>query len=223
MAENYYAKNLNSQKLWQVYQTKLKRVQQYFEAEIDYVRHGLHGHEKVLELGAGYGRIMKVLAPYSASITGIDISQESVEFGQEYLQDTPNCRITVMDAHKLAFGAEFDAVLCLQNGLSAVKGDTLNLVRQCLEVLSPGGRAFFSTYSAKFWDHRLAWFREQAEKGLLGEIDEEKTKNGVIMCKDGFVATTYSRDDLEKIGQTLGCDYLIKEVDESSLFLVIYK
>lgn len=223
MAENYYAKSLNSQKLWQVYQTGLERVKQYFDAEIGFVRDGLRGDENVLELGAGYGRIMKVLAPHAASVTGIDISRESVEFGQEYLKDVPNCRLKVMDAHKLEFGPEFDVVLCLQNGLSAVKGDAHNLVKQCLNVLSPGGKAYFSTYSAKFWEHRLAWFHEQAAKGLLGEIDAEKTRNGIIACKDGFVATTFSWDDLDKLGQAVGCNYLIKEIDESSLFLVISK
>jgi len=221
MAENYYAKNLNSQKLWQVYQTRIERVKRYLDAEIDYVRRGLHGSEKVLELGAGYGRIMKALAPYAASIIGVDISRDSVEFGQEYLKDAPNCRLEVMDAHTLAFGPEFDVVLCLQNGLSAVKGDTGNLVKQCLKVLSPGGTVYFSTYSPGFWEHRLAWFHEQAEKGLLGEIDLERTSNGVIVCKDGFVATTFSRGDLEKLAQSAGCDYLIKEVDKSSLFLVL--
>lgn len=223
MAENYYAKNLGAQKLWQVYQTRLERVKQYFAAEIGFVRRELQGNEKVLELGAGYGRIMKELAPYVASVTGIDLSRDSVEFGREYLKDIPNCRLDVMDAHKLAFGPEFDSVLCLQNGLSAMKGDACSLVQQCLKLLSPGGKAYFSTYSAKFWEHRLAWFHEQAEKGLLGPIDLEKTRNGVIVCKDGFVATTFSVDDLEKIAQATGYNYLIQEVDESSLFLVLTK
>lgn len=223
MAENYYAQKLNSQRLQQVYQTQIERVKQYLDAEISFVRGQLHGQERVLEVGAGYGRIMKQLAPFAASITGIDISGDSVGFGQEYLRSAANCRLKVLDAHNLEFGPEFEVVLCLQNGLSALKGDTNALAQQCMKVLSPGGKAYFSTYSAGFWEHRLAWFQEQAAKGLLGEIDLEKTKNGVIVCKDGFTATTYSREDLDKLGQVVGYDYLIKEVDESSLFLIIKK
>ena len=56
----------------------------------------------------------------------------------------------------------------------------------------PGGRALFSSYSPKFWEHRLSWFREQADKGLLGAIDEEKTRDGLIVCRDGFVARTHA-------------------------------
>lgn len=223
MGNNYYAQKLNSAKLYQVYQTQIARVQQYIDAEMNFVRQELQGHEKVLELGAGYGRIMKELEPCAASITGIDISEDSVEFGQMYLQDCPKCQLKVMDAHNLEFGPEFDVVICLQNGISAMKGQALNLIKQGMKVLSYGGKAYFSSYSSKFWEHRLAWFHEQADKGLLGEIDLEKTKDGIIMCKDGFVAITYSEQDLEKLGQAAGYNYRIQEVDESSLFLILEK
>lgn len=223
MEKNYYAQKLNSAKLYQVYQTQIERVKQYIEAEINFVRQELHGHEKILELGAGYGRIIKELAPFAGAITGIDISKDSVEFGQKYLKDCPNCELKVMDAHKLEFGSEFDVVLCLQNGISAMKGDPLNLVKQGMQVLSPGGKAYFSSYSSKFWEHRLAWFHEQADKGLLGEIDLEKTKDGMIVCKGGFVATTYSEEDMEHLGQAVGYTYRIQEVDNSSIFLILEK
>lgn len=220
---NYYAQNLNSTRLFQVYQTKYPRIKRYFDEEINFVRRNLHGNEKVLELGAGYGRIIKEIAPFTASIVGIDISKDSVDLGKDYLKGYLNCSIQVMDAYNLEFGEEFDVVLCMQNGLSAMKGQPMHLIEQCMKVLTPGGRAYFSTYSAKFWEHRLAWFHEQANKGLLGEIDLEKTHDGIIVCKDGFVAITFSEDELKKIGEESGCHYRIEEVDESSLFLILEK
>jgi SAM-dependent methyltransferase len=221
--KNYYAQKLNSGKLYQVYQTQIDRVKQYLDEEINFILHELHGHEKVLELGAGYGRIMKKLAPFVESIMGIDISKDSVEFGEEYLKDCPNCKLKVMDAHKLELDLKFDVVIVLQNGISAMKGEPLNLIEQVMKVLSHGGKAYFSSYSSKFWEHRLAWFHEQADKGLLGQIDLEKTKDGTIVCKDGFVATTYSQEDMEKLGQAVGYNYRTQEVDDSSIFLILEK
>ncbi|MCM0758655.1 MULTISPECIES: class I SAM-dependent methyltransferase [Sporomusa] len=223
MEKNYYAQKLNSSKLFEVYQTQLARVKQYIDAEINFVCNELPIQAKVLEMGAGYGRIMKELAPFAASVTGIDISENSVEFGKEYLKDCPNCEIKVMDAHKLEFSSTFDVILCLQNGISAMKGDPLNLINQGMQLLSRGGKAYFSSYSPKFWEHRLAWFHEQADKGLLGEIDLEKTKPGIIVCKDGFAATTYSQEDMEQFGQAVGYTYQIQEVDNSSIFLILEK
>ena len=68
MKDNYYDQNLNAQKLYQVYQSKYCGVSQYLEAEISYVKNHLQGTEQILELGAGYGRIMKELAPFCRSI-----------------------------------------------------------------------------------------------------------------------------------------------------------
>ena len=223
MKDNYYAKSLNAQKLYQVYQTKYPRVKQYFEAEISFVKNQLQGTEHVLELGAGYGRIMKELSSNCASITGIDISEGNVEFGNEYLSDVTNAKLIVMNAHDLKFSESFDVVLCLQNALSAMKTQPLEYIKKIMALLSPGGKAFISSYSVKFWEHRMAWFHEQAEKGLLGEIDMEQTKDGVIICKDGFRATTHSPEDMDSIGKASGVKYEITEVDESSIFLIVTK
>ena len=222
MQNNYYDSKLNAQKLFMVYETKIPRVEQYLNAEIDYVRRSLKGTENVLELGAGYGRIVKELAPSCISILGIDISEDNVKFGNEYLKNTSNAKMMVMDVHNLTIKDSFDVILCLQNGLSAMK-ITFDTVKNIMNLVSSGGKIFFSSYSEKFWDVRLQWFQEQASKGLLGEIDIEKTKNGIIVCKDGFEATTASPEYFKEIGESLGYPFEIKEIDESSLFLVIKK
>ncbi|WP_432666720.1 class I SAM-dependent methyltransferase [Wukongibacter baidiensis] len=223
MENNYYAQNLNSQKLFKVYETKIPRVKQYLDAEISFVRDNLTGSERVLELGAGYGRIVKELAGNCKSIVGIDISDESVSLGNEYLKDNSNAEMVAMDVHNLTFEEKFDVVCCLQNGLSAMKITSSDLIEKILGMVVNGGKVYFSTYSERFWDYRVMWFKEQADKGLLDEIDLDKTKDGVIICKDGFRAITHTPGDLKRIGDLSGYEYRIQEVDESSVFLVIHK
>ncbi len=219
---NYYDEKLNAQKLFQAYETQIPRVGQYLKAEIDFVKGNLSKTQSVLELGAGYGRIVRELAPHCGSIVGIDISKENVEAGREYLKDYANASMVVMDVHNMEFPNHFDVILCMQNGLSAMRADSA-VIHKILEILAPGGTAYFSSYSAKFWDFRLKWFEEQASKGLLGEVDYDNTKNGVIICKDGFKAVTHSLEDLHKIGQETGYPYQVQEVDASSVFLIIHK
>lgn len=220
--DNYYEDKLNSQSLFKVYETAIPRVHQYLDSEIEFVRQRLHASDNVLEMAAGYGRIIKKLAPFCKSITGIDISAENVSLGAEYLRDYPNASMVTMDAHKMDIEERFDVVLCLQNALSAMRANS-TLIQNTIDLLIPGGTLYISTYSANFWDWRLKWFEEQAQKGLLGEIDYEQTKDGVIICKDGFRATTHSREDLDKIGASSNFPYRIEEVDQSSLFLIIEK
>lgn len=217
---NYYTEKLNSKKLFQVYDTSLPSVIQYLNAEISYVKDHLLSTLHVLELGAGYGRIVKELAPFCQSVTGIDISEDNVALSKEYLKNISNVHIEVMDVHNITFIRHFEVVLCLQNGMSAMCLSRDSILKILGSVVQ-GGQAYFSSYSEKFWSHRLKWFHEQASKGLLGEIDLEKTKDGVIICKDGFKSITYSLKDLEEMGKSLGYKYFIKEVDESSVFFVI--
>ncbi|UCG27161.1 MAG: hypothetical protein JSV24_09310, partial [Bacteroidales bacterium] len=80
------------------------------------------------------------------------------------------------------------------------------------------GIVLFSSYSEKIWEERLNWFRIQAEHGLIGEIDFNLTKNGVIVCKDGFRAVTYSSEDFIRLASNFNVTSQIHEIDRSSIF-----
>jgi len=84
VGDNYYNDKLNAEKLFKVYDTKIMRIKQYLKAEIDYVRSSISADEKVIELGAGYGRIIKEIAPFCKSVIGIDISENNVMLAKEY-------------------------------------------------------------------------------------------------------------------------------------------
>ena len=76
----------------------------------------------------------------------------------------------------------------------------------------------FSSYSDRFWEERLKWFEIQAEHQLIGEIDHHLTANGLIVCKDGFRATTMNAESFRSLAAFLKLTPTIIEVDGSSLF-----
>ncbi len=80
----------------------------------------------------------------------------------------------------------------------------------------------FSSYSDRFWKARLEWFELQAEHGLIGEIDWELTRDGLIVCKDGFEAATVGPAEFRILASCLaGVQPVIEEVDDSSIFCEI--
>ena len=85
----------------------------------------------------------------------------------------------------------------------------------------PSGKVLFSSYSDKFWEDRMEWFEIQSEHGLIGEIDYELSKEGIIICRDGFKATTFSADQFESLTSGIERESRIFEVDESSIFCEI--
>ncbi|HEX7344666.1 MAG TPA: class I SAM-dependent methyltransferase [bacterium] len=220
----YYSQKLSGLRLKRCYDIAPPRVRQYLDAEIEFLLSKVHPLDCVLELGCGYGRALKKLGRHTRLAVGIDISSESLDLGTEFLGKSPKCRLLQMDAIRMAFPVKaFDLTVCIQNGISAFHVDKLTLLRESLRVTGPGGRVLFSSYAEEFWPDRLNWFRLQAAQGLVGEIDEAATGNGVIVCKDGFTATTISAVEFQGLCSSLGCQSILHTVDASSLFCEISK
>lgn len=217
----YYSEKLSAERLRLCYEIAPPRVRQYLEAEIDFVLGKIGPADTVLETGCGYGRVLIRLAARARCAAGIDTSLSSLSLAQTMIGTGKGGRtfLAAMDAASLGFADKvFDRVVCIQNGLSAFKADQRRLVEEAVRVTRPGGTVLFSSYAERFWDHRLDWFHLQAKRGLIGEIDEKSTGNGVIACKDGFRAVTLGPGDFLSLTSGLGAAQRIIEVDRSSLF-----
>lgn len=221
---SYYRSRLAAEKLKICYAIAAPRVRQYLEAEIQHVLAEIAGARLVLELGCGYGRVLKRLAPAVPLAVGIDNSLDSLLCAAEELAGLDNCRLLCMDAAAIAFRDDrFDCVICIQNGISAFHVDRLTLMSESLRVCRPGGFALFSSYSPKFWEHRLEWFEQQSAHGLLGPIDYARTGNGSIVCTDGFTASTCTPDEFRRLAAALDTTATITEIDDSSIFCRLLK
>ncbi len=219
---DYYAKRLSASRLRQVYDLAPARVRQYLEAEIQHVIQRADTCKSILELGCGYGRVMQRLSDHFPQVHGIDTSMASLQEALTYLQGSGCCFLAQMDATNLGIPDEsFDCVICIQNGISAFHVDPFVLLQEGVRVTRPGGLMLISTYSAKFWDHRLHWFQLQSDAGLIGPIDYQRTGDGTIVCTDGFSVTTVSQQQLGDLLNRLGLEGTIAVVDESSIFLEV--
>jgi len=215
----YYREKLSADKLFRCYEIAPPRIKQYLDTEIQFVISNLHATDLVLELGCGYGRVMKAVSRFVSWIVGNDISRESLELARSYMESCRNYAVFLMDACKLSFrSCVFDVVFCVQNGISAFGVDKKRLITESIRVTRDNGIILFSSYSPRIWAARLEWFRKQSRFGFTGEIDEEKTRDGMIVCKDGFEATTVSGDEFVELFDEFGLNAFIIEVDKSSIF-----
>lgn len=221
---DYYKQKLSASALSRCYEIASPRVQQYLRAEMEFVAGRLRHTDVVLDLGSGYGRTLPDLVRVAAIVVGIDTSDASLALARERLSAFRSCLLARMDASALAFvDGTFDAVVCIQNGMCAFRVDKQLLVRESLRVLRPGGVAMFSVYADRFWEHRLTWFEAQAEAGLIGPIDRERTRDGVIVCADGLTLTTVRPDEFSALVAGLDVQLESIEVDGSSQFYVLKK
>lgn len=216
---SYYAGNLSGHRLRRCYELATPRVLQYLDAEVGHVRSRLSPGDEVLELGCGYGRVLAQLSSDAGRLVGIDTAVQSLELARQTMSPGAVCQFIDMDASAMSFrDGQFDVVLCLQNGIATFGVDRERLVREAVRVCRPGGRVIFSSYARGFWDHRLEWFERQASHGLIGTIDREATREGMIVCKDGFEAGYMRPEDFRQLWQQLGLVPEVSEVDGSSTF-----
>jgi len=215
----YYTEKLAAERLRACYDLAPPRTKAYLEAEIEFVLERTRRSMVVAELGCGYGRVLERLLPAVDVVVGIDTSPASLRMALEFTGRKPSLRLACMDAVCLGFRDHiFDLTLCVQNGICAFAVDQQRLFREAVRVTRSGGLVLFSSYSARFWEHRLQWFEIQSAHRLIGEIDHQATGNGVIVCTDGFRATTADATTFERLAASLGVTPRITEVDGSSLF-----
>jgi 2-polyprenyl-6-hydroxyphenyl methylase/3-demethylubiquinone-9 3-methyltransferase len=218
----YYSESLSAERLKTCYDIAPPRILKYLEAEVDFVTSFLAPSQRVLELGCGYGRILSDLTSVTPCVLGIDISIQSLRYNHDTLHRIGGLNLIQMNAVCTGFKADsFDTVVCIQNGISAFKVDPLALLGESLRITKSRGKCLFSTYSEKIWEERLEWFQLQADEGLLGEIDWDNTGDGTIRCKDGFIATTVTKDDFMHFAEKLSVTCEIEEIDSSSLFCIL--
>jgi SAM-dependent methyltransferase len=218
----YYSEKLAGERLRTCYELAPPSVKAYLDAEVDFVAQHASRVTVLLELGCGYGRALRPLMPLVSLAVGIDTSLESLGMARAYLADRAVPHLLAMDGARMGFpNHSFDLTICIQNGISAFAVDQQVLVAEAVRVTRHGGTVLFSSYAERFWADRLQWFEAQAAHGLIGEIDYRATRDGVIVCKDGFRATTVSKGGFQRLAASLGLSATVVEVAGSSVFLEV--
>jgi SAM-dependent methyltransferase len=83
----YYARQLSGERLRRCYEIASPRVRRYLEAEIEHLLEAVGPRAQVLELGCGYGRVLRALAGKAGRVVGVDTSYESLRLARELMAD----------------------------------------------------------------------------------------------------------------------------------------
>jgi SAM-dependent methyltransferase len=140
---------------------------------------GLRPGSGVLDVGCGPGRHAHELARRGITAHGIDISQTFVQLAQR--EAPPGATFERLDARRLTFDGEFDAVICLCQGafgLMTAGGEDDDVVAGMARALRPGGRLALSAFNAYFAVryHEAATF--DAATGVAHERTEIRSPSG---------------------------------------------
>jgi 2-polyprenyl-3-methyl-5-hydroxy-6-metoxy-1,4-benzoquinol methylase len=109
------------------------------------------GVGKILEVGCGSGWLLSRLQSPQRELYGMDISGSAARIAKVHATEASTC---AANATTLPFKSNsFDWLICLEV-LEHIEGD--EVIKECLRVLKPGGKALFSVPNAKGVGGRIA-------------------------------------------------------------------
>lgn len=129
--------------------------------------------ERLLDIGTGTGRILKLMAPHIGQGLGVDLSQAMLTVARSKLDSAQirNCQVRLGDMYALpAEDRSFDAVILHQ--VLHYAYDPLLALREATRVLAPGGRLVVIDFAR----HDLEFLRSEQAHRRLGFADGEMTE-----------------------------------------------
>ena len=106
---------------------------------------GLAG-KRVLDVGCGGGILAESMAALEAEVVGIDLSEKALKVAKLHLLESGikvDYRLIAVEQLSQVSPQHFDVITCMEM-LEHVPNPA-STVKACAELVSPGGRVFFST------------------------------------------------------------------------------
>lgn len=190
------------------------RFERYMEAEAEFLRETPGAGERTfVDLGAGYGRVLSIIAAIARNIVSIEINpgltDELVKRGENF-----KAEVIVGDMlglPKLIEGKNMvDPVfLILQNTLGTIEGGNYrDVLTVCGRVMrGEEGSAIVSVLrEGVFADWGISFYQKISE--MVGEPDLEKCdpEHGRLVTKTGYTSKWWSDTEIEEMKSLIGGD-----------------
>ena len=187
-------------------------IKEQASAEIDSVLN-IDRVEKriVIDVGAGYGRILPDIAPKVKSLIAIEINQLMFDQLKKRSQQYKNVTPIQGDANKLSTLLEkaniiYPVIICFQNSLGTWEGDPRKAISEMKDFAKKrGGEIIISVFNQKALRTKGIQLYTNASE-LVGQPDINSTdfERGIFRSKSGYVSRWRTDDEIEKMSQELG-------------------
>lgn len=149
---------------------------------------------KVLDIGCGAGFLTNALAKNGHVVTGIDLSEKSLEIAKNQ-DDTNSVHYQTADAMSMPFFERSFDVICAMDILEHVI-DPRKLISQASTLLKPKGLFFFHTFNRNLLSYLLIikgvdWFVKNVPKNMHVYNLFIKPWELKKMCQDNYLRTEH--------------------------------
>ena len=147
----------------------------------------------VLDIGCGWGREIKELAPFCKKIIALDNDAREIETAKSYLKNIQNVEFEIQDAKKTSFPDEsFDIIISVGNTFGNLGDDKEKVLQEMKRLIKKDGKILLSVYSKGANSKRATAYES------IG-LKIKTIENGKILFEDGLISEEFSKDELREI------------------------
>jgi len=167
-------------------------LKQWFKKEIEWLKESIPSNSRILDVGCGFGRHLKILANSSRKLFGIDNNKAMIKKARKNLAGIESIRLSLQNGKELAFkDNSFDFVICMTNTFGNLPSIKLNVLKEMRRVCRKGGKVIVSVYSEKSLDLRVKSYKKV-------DVEILKIEEGVVYAR-GFISEQFSKEELENL------------------------
>lgn len=191
-----------------------EEIEKFFRAEERYLINNIDSDTTAFEVGCGSGRIMKILADICEQVYGIDNSESLLKIAEEYLEDTDNTSLSLMDIEEVdKISEKYDVITLMDNTLGNITGrdKQVRLLEKLTPLLNENGRIIISVYSDTEDTKRVQ--EESYERvGLTGI----KHEGNYTYTNEGLTSERFTETSLQSILKEANLEAEVQELTQIS-------
>ena len=208
--------------------TSNSKLKEYEEKELEYITTKIPALKTstIIDVGAGYGRILPHLAPLTQNIVAVDINHNMFGELKRRTMKYPNVTAIQGDASylsKLLNRTKLTApvILSLQNSLGTWEGDPKKIIAEMKKIAHERqGEVIISLHRQKaLKTYGIEMFK--SVEALVGKIDLRKTdfKKRIFRSKTGYLSKWWNDSEVKEIIKRLG-GKKIKKIENPNFIII---
>jgi 2-polyprenyl-6-hydroxyphenyl methylase/3-demethylubiquinone-9 3-methyltransferase len=183
--------------------------------EVRYINEIIRHDARLLDVGCGWGREVKGIAPLCDTVIGIDIDAIELKQAKNYLGQLPNVILSQQDARFTAFhDNEFDVVVSVGNTFGNLEDAKENVLSEMLRIVKQDGWIFLSVFAKQST-------RERATAYSNIGLEITNVRDGKIYFSDGYMSEGFQEDELERLFSEFDLECEFVKIGYIGLFAIL--